>query len=193
MADAAAIAALLIEGFGHEYGTNLRTPEGRRMMERIHKLPGRLTGIFVVSIAGSPPVAMAGFRTREIRSSQGWMEEQITIEEIGFGTALLLELRASLSEPGTYQPQADEAYVYNVVVTAAWRGKGISDHLLGFLHHEAERRGKRRILLEVVATNTPARRLYERLGYRVIRTRRGLLSLLRLGVPPRLLMAKTLA
>ncbi len=162
------------------------------MMERIHMLPGRLTGIFVVSVDGSSAIAMAGFRTREVRSMIGWMEEQITIEEIGLGTALLLELRASISEPGTYQPKGDEAYLYNVVVTAAWRGKGISDLLLEYLHQEAERRGKRRVLLEVVANNIWARRLYERQGYSVVRTRRGLLSLLRLGVPPRLLMAKAL-
>ncbi len=192
VSDASAIADLLLEGFGHDYGGKLRTPEGRRMMERIHKLPGRLAGIFVVSVAGGPAIAMAGFRTREVRSMLGWMEEQITIEEIGLGTALLLELRASLSEPGSYHPQGDEAYLYNVVVTAAWRGKGISDHLLEYLHQEAERRGKRRVLLEVVATNGWARRLYERQGYTVVRTRRGLLSLLRLGIPPRLLMARNL-
>ena len=190
--DAAAIADLLLEGFGHEYSGKLRTPAGRRMMERIHTLPGRLTGVCVLTLDGGPAIAMAGLRTREVRAQAGWSEGQITIEELGIGPALWLELRASLSEPGSYQPRPDEAYIYNVVVTAPWRGKGMGDRLLDYLHTEASRRGKRRVLLEVVSTNLHARHLYERNGYTVLRERRGLLSLLRLGVPPLLLMSKPL-
>jgi ribosomal protein S18 acetylase RimI-like enzyme len=190
--DAKAVAALLLEGFGNEYGGTLLTPAGRHMMERIHALPGRLTGIFVLSPPEGDPIAVAGLRTREVRAQAGWAEEQITIDELGLGRAIWLELRASLSEPSTYQPRGDEAYIYNVVVTRSWRGKGAGDRILEFLHGQAERRGKRRVLLEVVATNYHARRLYERHGYRILRSRRGLLSVFRLGVPPRLLMAKDL-
>jgi GNAT superfamily N-acetyltransferase len=193
LSDASAIAALLIEGFGHDYGGAIMAPAGRRMMERIHALPGRLTGVVVLTDAEGIPIATAGLRTREVRAQVGWAEEQITIEELGLGTALWLELRASLSEPGSYQPRGNEAYLYNVVVTAAWRGKGIGDRILSYVHAEAERRGKQHALLEVVATNLPARRLYERHGYRTLRSRRGVLSMLRLGVPPRLLMRKTLS
>ncbi len=190
--DAPAVAALLLEGFGQDYGGKLLAPAGRRMMERIHALPGRLTGVFVLAPEGHAPIAMAGLRTREVGAQIGWAEEQITMEEFGVGAALWLELRATLSEPASYIVRGDEAFVYNVVVTAAWRGKGIGDRLLQQLHLEAERRGKRRVLLEVSATNQHALRLYERNGYAVVRSRRGFLSLLRLGVPPRLLMAKTL-
>jgi GNAT superfamily N-acetyltransferase len=179
---------LLVEGFGHEYGGLA----GQRMMQRIHTLPGRLTGLVVLESPSGDVVAMAGMRTREVRAPVGWAEDQVVFEELGVGRALLLELRASLSEPPTYQPRGDEAYIYNVVVTNSWRGKGAGDRLLTFLHTEAERRGKRRVLLEVVATNIYARRLYERHSYKVERIRRGVLSLLRLGVPPRLLMAKVL-
>lgn len=190
--DAPAIAALLLEGFGQDYGGKLLTPAGRRMMERIHALPGRLTGVFVLCPEGGAPIAMAGLRTREVGAQIGWAEEQITMEEFGVGAALWLELRASLSEPPIYMLRGDEAFIYNVVVTAAWRGKGIGDRLLAHLHTEAEQRRKRRVLLEVAATNTPAIRLYQRNGYGIVKTRRGLLSIFRLGVPPRLLMAKTL-
>lgn len=191
--DARTIASLLLEGFGHDYGGALMTPEGRHMMERIHALPGRLTGVFVAAPTGGPPVAMAGLRTREVRAQVGWADEQITIEELGLPRALWLELRASLAEPPTYQPRGEEAYIFNVVVTRSSRGQGVGDRVLAHLHAEAERRGKRRALLEVVATNQYARHLYERNGYSILRSRRGLLSVLRLGVPARLLMAKQLS
>ncbi len=192
IADAAAVAALLIEGFGHDYGGKLLAPAGRRMMERIHALPSRLSGVFVLSPVGGSPVAMAGLRTRESSMPIGFAEEQITIEEFGLLSALWLELRASLSEPPTYMLRGDEAFIYNVVVTRAWRGKGASDQLLDYLHREAERRGKRRVLLEVSANNPYAIALYQRHGYTVVRKRRGLLAFLPLQVPGRLLMLKTL-
>ena len=162
------------------------------MMERIHALPGRLTGVFVLEAADGGPIAVAGLRTREVHAQIGWSEEQITFEEFGIAAALWLELRASFSEPPAYQVRGDEAFIYNVVVTAAWRGKGAGDFLLDHLHAEAERRGKRQVLLEVAANNLHAVRLYQRHGYHVVRSRRGLLSWLRLGVPARLLMAKRL-
>ena len=190
--DAPVVAALLLEGFGQDYGGKLRTPAGQRMMERVHALPGRLTGVFVLEYPGGPPIAVAGLRTREVHAQIGWAEEQITYEEFGVGAAVWLELRASFSEPPAYQVRGDEAFIYNVVVTAAWRGKGAGDVLLDHLHGEAERRGKRQVLLEVAANNQHALRLYERHGYRVVRSRRGVLSWLRLGIPARLLMAKRL-
>ena len=192
LGDVSAIAGLLLEGFGHDYGGLLLTPAGRRMMERIHALPGRLTGVIVIGRNGDAPIGMAGMRTTDFRPQTGWIEEQVTIDELGLATAVWLELRASLSEPGSYQPRRDEAYIYNVVVTAQWRGKGVGDRLLNYLHGEVERRGKRRVLLEVVATNRAAIQLYARHGYTVLRKRRGLLSLLRLGTPPRLRMSKTI-
>ena len=114
------------------------------------------------------------------------------MEEFGIGAALWLELRASLSEPAMYSVRGDEAFIYNLVVTAAWRGRGLGDCLLDHLHVEAGRRGKQRSVLEVASNNPYAISLYKRHGYDIVRRRRGLLSLLRLGVPPRLLMAKTL-
>ena len=190
--DAAAVASLLLEGFGQDYGGKLLTPAGRRTMERIHALPGRLTGVFVIAAPGEPPVAMAGLRTREMSGQLGWAEEQITMEEFGIGAALWLELRASLSEPPVYSVRGDEAFIYNLVVTASWRGRGLGDCLLDHLHAEARRRAKQRIVLEVASNNPYAINLYKRHGYDIVRRRRGLLSLFRLGVPPRLLMAKTL-
>ncbi len=190
--DSAAIAALLVEGFGHDYGGALIGLAGQRMLERIHALPGRLNGMFVAADSTDRPIGMAGLRTTELRPTTNWQEESIQLEEFGIARAFWLELRADLTEPSNYQLRPDEAFVYSVVVTASWRRSGVADALLHVLQHEAWSRGKRRIALEVVATNTAALRLYERQGYVLVKRRRGLLSLLRLGVPPRLLLTRSL-
>lgn len=186
--DALAVAALLVEGFGHEYSGAMARPGGRRMLERIHALPGRMRGIWVAVNDEDAPVGMAGLQTGELRAVATWGDEHIMIEELGIWRATWFEFVADLVEPFPYQPRADEALVYSVVVTADWRGQGVGAALLAALHTEALRLHKRRVVLQVIATNTPAVRLYERLGYVVSKRRRGVLAWLPFGVPSRLLM-----
>ncbi|MDP9309535.1 MAG: GNAT family N-acetyltransferase [Chloroflexota bacterium] len=191
-ADVPAIAGLLLEGFGHEYGGMLRQRAGRRFIERIHTLPGRLSGMVVAVNSANIPVGVAGLRTRELHPRYDGAEEQAMFEELGVGSSILLDLRSALTEPPPYHPSSVEAYIYSVSVTAAWRGRGVGDGLLNFLHQRARDLGKSRVLLEVVSTNMPARRLYTRHGYIVLRQRRGLLAWLPFGVPALLLMCKAL-
>lgn len=191
-ADVPAIAGLLLEGFGHEYGGMLRQRAGRRFIERIHALPGRLNGIVVAVDPVDQPIGVAGLRTRELHPRFDGAEEQAMFEELGVGSSIVLDVRAALTEPLPYQPRPHEAYIYSVVVTAAWRGRGVGDGLLDTLHARARTLGKTAALLEVVETNIPARRLYERNGYTILRRRRGLLAWLPapFGVAPLLLLCK---
>lgn len=190
--DAPAIASLLLEGFGHEYGGLLRQRGGRRFIERIHGLPGRLQGLLVAVDETNTPIGVAGMRTRELQPRSDGAEERAMFEELGIGMALWLDLRAALTEPPAYRPRSDEAYIYSVSVTAAWRGQGVATALLEALHDRARSRGKRFTLLEVAANNRGALKLYERLGYTIIKRRHGLLAWLPLGAPPLLLMRKQL-
>lgn len=191
-ADVSSIATLLLEGFGHEYGGILRRHAGRRFIERIHALPGRLMGMVVAVDRNDTPIGVAGLRTREIRPRLDGAEEQAMFEELGVGASILMDLRATLTEPPAYQPRGHEGFVYSVTVTAAWRGKGVGDALLDFLHERARSLGKTTMMLEVVETNRPARKLYERHGYTLVRRRRSLLAWLPFGVAPVLLMQKRL-
>ncbi|HEX6291427.1 MAG TPA: N-acetyltransferase [Herpetosiphonaceae bacterium] len=191
-ADVPAIADLLLEGFGHEYGGMLRQRAGRRFIERIHALPGRLNGIIVAVDGESAPIGVAGLRTWEMQARFDRAEEQAMFEELGVGPSILLDVRAALTEPPPYRPQITEAYIYSVAVTQTWRGHGVADSLLEYLHCRAQEMGKSTALLEVVATNRPALRLYERHGYTLVKRRRGLLAWLPLGVSPLLLLCKQL-
>ncbi|MFD4528676.1 GNAT family N-acetyltransferase [Streptomyces sp. NPDC058470] len=57
------------------------------------------------------------------------------------------------------------AFVYNVEVRAAHRGKGYGRTLMLLAEAQAVAAGRSRIALNVFAGNTPAERLYESLGY----------------------------
>ena len=66
----------------------------------------------------------------------------------------------------------DEIHINNVAVLPQFRGQGIGTLLMQHVLAEAHRLGARRATLEVRASNQPALRLYERLGFHVAATRR---------------------
>ncbi len=60
----------------------------------------------------------------------------------------------------------DQAWVFDVVVDPAFRGRGLGRSLMVGLEAEAARRGVKTLHLQVLAVNTVANSLYESLGYR---------------------------
>ena len=71
---------------------------------------------------------------------------------------------------------ADEIHINNVAIRPAYRGRGLGTALMHHVLAEARRFGARRATLEVRSSNEGARRLYERLGFRVTGTRRNYYS-----------------
>ncbi|MGE5574285.1 MAG: GNAT family N-acetyltransferase [Bacillota bacterium] len=68
------------------------------------------------------------------------------------------------------RPGPGEFYIEHVAVLPAWRGQGIGTQLIAAAEAQAASIGLARCSLDVEMSNTDARRLYERLGYRHVRT-----------------------
>ena len=66
----------------------------------------------------------------------------------------------------------DEIHINNVALRPQFRQQGVGAALMRHVLGEGKRLGARRATLEVRASNEPARRLYERLGFYVAGTRR---------------------
>lgn len=66
----------------------------------------------------------------------------------------------------------DEGAVTNVATHPQRRGQGLGGRIVDALLSEAKARGLSRVFLEVRLTNAPARRVYERAGFRVIGVRK---------------------
>jgi ribosomal protein S18 acetylase RimI-like enzyme len=60
----------------------------------------------------------------------------------------------------------DHWWVWEIEIDEAWRGRGVGRAAMVLAEREARARGCIEIGLTVIADNTPARRLYESLGYR---------------------------
>lgn len=70
------------------------------------------------------------------------------------------------------QAIAGEGEILSLAVRPEARRRAIARRLVERAMSEVERRGARRLLLEVAASNLPARTLYDALGFRQIGTRR---------------------
>jgi [ribosomal protein S18]-alanine N-acetyltransferase len=66
----------------------------------------------------------------------------------------------------------DEIHINNVALRPAYRNQGLGTALMRHVMAEGQRLGAKRATLEVRASNTGARRLYERLGFSVAGNRR---------------------
>lgn len=70
----------------------------------------------------------------------------------------------------------DELHINTLAVAPAARGRGMATHLMRHIIAEAAASGVVRATLEVRASNTPALRLYTRLGFQVAARRPGYYS-----------------
>jgi ribosomal protein S18 acetylase RimI-like enzyme len=65
--------------------------------------------------------------------------------------------------------RVDEAWIGGIGVVPSARRRGVAETLMGALHEEARARGVTQVWLEVIEQNESAFRLYEKLGYEVVR------------------------
>jgi ribosomal-protein-alanine N-acetyltransferase len=65
----------------------------------------------------------------------------------------------------------DEIHINNLAIRHEYQGQGLGTALLQYVLQAGGSRGADRATLEVRRSNTPARRLYERLGFEVAATR----------------------
>jgi ribosomal protein S18 acetylase RimI-like enzyme len=65
------------------------------------------------------------------------------------------------------EPQGDETNLIAMYVAPRARGRGVGERLVRAVLDEAQRRGRRRVVLQVTDDNAPARALYERMGFRL--------------------------
>jgi ribosomal-protein-alanine N-acetyltransferase len=89
----------------------------------------------------------------------------------GFADALCRDAGRLLGYVGVYC-SLDEGEITNVSVDAAARRTGIGESLMTQLLERLQRRDVCRVLLEVRKSNTPAIRLYEKLGFSMLGIRR---------------------
>ena len=107
---------------------------------------------------------------RQSPSAAHWTREEYN-KLVGSGVVLVAEEADKLCGFACAQAVAGEWDIENVVLAAEFLRRGIADELLRELIQRAESEAPA-ILLEVRESNLPARRLYEKHGFREVGRRR---------------------
>lgn len=100
-----------------------------------------------------------------------WTPEQYS-KLVGGGVVLVAEEAGQLCAFICAKAVAGEWEIENVVAAAAFLRRGNADELVRELIRRAENEAASAILLEVRESNLPARRLYEKHGFREVGRRR---------------------
>ena len=75
-----------------------------------------------------------------------------------------------MSENGfiVYRIAVDEAEIITIGVNPEMRRQGIASAMIGIIEKTLLNQGIKKIFLEVATTNTPAKKLYENMGFKVV-------------------------
>lgn len=85
------------------------------------------------------------------------------------GTGIIGQLFVQLNSARTELANGmTRAYIYGFRIRPLYRGNGLGTSMMKIVEADLKRRGYKKITLNVGRDNPEARRLYERLGYRVV-------------------------
>ncbi len=191
----AAIAALVIEGFIDKFRPIFRSGMDRsiRIMQRWIELEHEVGGVRSLVIedpAGCGIAASVGVRISEpqedLLSRRLW---GVFRRNLGFFRTLWAT--TLLSYP-RYTTSPGEAYVERLVVSPAFRRRGLARNLLGAAEEMALEADRRSVGLHVSCNNLPALMLYESAGYQEVSRQRSLLTARFLGIRTWVYMRKEL-
>ncbi|MEM7427946.1 MAG: GNAT family N-acetyltransferase [Pseudomonadota bacterium] len=134
-------------------------------------VPGLMEDRIICAIAGGRVVGVAGFK----RAGRGMFEPGLAAFFREYGITAPFRLAALLLMERMERP--GELLMDGIAVAPEMRGQGIGGLLLDAIEDHARRHGEKSIRLDVIDTNPGAKKLYERNGFKGVRSRgTGLLS-----------------
>ena len=193
--DDPAISALVVDGFLDKFRPifGSRVDRALRIMERwvtLEHASGGVTSLVTEGYSSSEIAGSVGVRTspshEDILARGLWraLNRNLGLPRTLWATTLLSYPR--------YSYDASEAYIERLVVSPAFRRRGIARLLLAAAEDLARESGKETVGLHVSGTNLAALRLYEAEGYKQVGLQRSLLTSYLLGIREWLYLKKEL-
>ena len=160
----ASAAALYDEAFGKKLAVAVRSGKSRQILLR----NGLILDYAIVALSENRLIGIAGFHTPD-GSFTGGINYSGLLSLLGFikgnWAALIFDLYRRKPVPG-------ELLIEGITVHGDARGKGVGGRLLKEIADYARTQGFSRISLDVVDTNPKAQKLYQRKGFKAVKTQR---------------------
>ena len=163
-------AVLFEEAFGRKLAVAIQEREKRmRLLQNCMLLDHAVAAFSEDDLLG-----MAGFHTSGASLtgtlfSGGWTSLGKLCSSMGLARGLRAALIFSLYER---RPKPGELLMDGIAVCSTMRGRGIGSELLRNIQSHAEEQGYTSIRLDVIDINPGAKKLYERMGFLVVKTDR---------------------
>ncbi len=158
----AAAARLYDEAFGPKLSRAVSDPS-----QRVARSAASLVGEYAYcALLDGEIVGLAGFQTAEAGLTSG-INYRGLLAQLGFVRGNCAALIFSLYER---KPTPGQLVMDGIAVRQDMRGRGIGTRLLDELVAHAVQQGYESIRLDVIDINPAARRLYERYGFKAVKT-----------------------
>lgn len=117
---------------------------------------------------------LAGMALLTLESQPGFLPtaKKSLFEVLGIGRGIRAAFYFVLFSKLDKKVKFPNAYVEAISVSEKFRGKGIGSELLAELSLIAKNQGLKTLCLQVIIENESARKLYERLGFKIISTKK---------------------
>ena len=155
-------ASLYDEAFGSKFSLAVRSDQKRVSLLEDCFLPEYA----IVAMTDNKLIGIAGFHTPN-GSLTGGVTYSYLVSRLGFLKGNWAALIFSLYER---KPASGELLMDGIAVHSNFRGKGIGSKLLDAIARYASENKYDRIRLDVINTNPGARKLYERKGFKAVKT-----------------------
>ena len=150
-------ARLYDQAFGAKFSVAVKDRDQRiRLISSSMLLP-----YAVAAISDDQLVGLAGFQTPAGSLTKG-INQQVLFKQLGLFNGVRAALVFSLFER---EAKESELLMDGIAVSKEMRGHGIGTQLLGKLKEFAKEQEFTQIRLDVIDTNSAAKRLYERQGF----------------------------
>lgn len=156
-------AKLFHEAFGKKIA--LAVPEKEKQLKLINN--SLLLDYAIGAFSGDELIGIAGFNTPNGSFTGGKIGLSGLIALLGFFRGIKAAIILSIYER---KPKLGELVMDGISVNASARGQGIGSGLLKAIQAYATEQGYTSIRLDVINTNPRAKKLYERMGFEVVKT-----------------------
>lgn len=155
---------LFDEAFGEKLALAVPNMENRKALFA----EGFNLDVAIAALMDGNLVGIAGFHAHG-KSLTSDLKYRHLLSHLGFLGGNRAAIVFSLFER---TPRPNELVMEGIAVQSQARGMGVGKQLLGEIRKYAENHGFNRVRLDVIDTNPKARQLYERFGFRSVKTER---------------------